>query len=247
MMVSKEMVMAFVDGELSSADALRVEREIATNPALARYVDEQRALKRHLETAFSPIVTAPVPHRLEATVMDTPIISNETAQAPHASVRPLPFWRIGFPIGALAAGIAIGVLAMNSMIGANLIANRNGGFVAAGGLAQALSTQLASEQASPASPTRIGVSFVNKGGEFCRSFTSDTGRNAAVAGIACRTAQDWRIEALAAMPAQDSRNFQPAAATMPDSVRTALNGIIAGAALDAQAEREARDRDWRAR
>src|SRR3546814_15960075 len=53
-----------------------------------------------------------------------------------------------------------------------------GALVAQGGLAEPLDTQLASAQA-PAAATRIGVSFADRQGRFCRSFDS-----AALAGLA---------------------------------------------------------------
>jgi hypothetical protein len=248
MTLSKETLMAFVDGELDAEDARRVETAIAEDPALAAYVEEQKALRSHLDRVFVEAITAPVPAHLERMILETPIAQRASARAQSGwfarltGGKPLAWTLI--PAGALAAGIAIGLVVGNAG-GEGPIGNRNGVLVAETGLAQALSTQLASEQ-TEAATTRIGVSFRTKGGDYCRSFTSNAGGSAALAGIACRSANDWRIAALETVPAANAVTFQPAAASMPEGVRSAITGMIAGAPLDATAERQARDRGWSA-
>ena len=46
MTLSREILMQFVDGELSPDEALRVQGEIAVNPDLRNFVETQAALRR---------------------------------------------------------------------------------------------------------------------------------------------------------------------------------------------------------
>jgi hypothetical protein len=149
------------------------------------------------------------------------------------------------PAGAVAVGVAFGIFAMNALNSGAVIGHRNGELIAQGALATALSNDLASEQVA-AAQNRIGVSFQDKDGDYCRSFTSSGGNGSALAGIACFRRDQWRIATVATSEPGDATKFQPAAAAMPDAVRAAMNGMITAAPLDASRERDARDRGWRA-
>src|SRR5262252_3970950 len=73
MTVPHETVMAFVDGELSEQEMRDVAAEIARNPELRLYAEEQKALRVSLGAAFAPILSEPVPSRLEQAVRETPV------------------------------------------------------------------------------------------------------------------------------------------------------------------------------
>ena len=51
-----QVLMAYADGELAAADAARVEAAIAVDPALARIVDDHRALRARLSDAFAGVL-----------------------------------------------------------------------------------------------------------------------------------------------------------------------------------------------
>ncbi len=240
MATSRERLMAFVDGELPPEEERRVAAEIAGNSALAAWVEEQRALKARLSADFSPILAAPVPERFERMILDAP----RPAKAPAANLlqRLLSFAgpvRLGIPLAAAAAGIAIGIGITNWFSGGAMIENANGTLVARGALAAALSTQLATDQ----STVRVPVSFVDHGGNLCRTFQTREARNA-MAGIACREQGEWRIVATAATEPVNQGQFRQAAASMPESLRQAIGDMISGQPLNAAAERAARARNW---
>ena len=121
----------------------------------------------------------------------------------------------------------------------------SGADVAAGGaLADTLSQRLASEQ-SASDPIRLGVSFVAKSGEYCRTFISQHG-DVALAGMACRQGATWRIDALQSVsivPAV-SNGYRQAATSLPPLVLRAAEDSMAGDPLDAVGEAAARDQDW---
>lgn len=165
------------------------------------------------------------------------------AAATRAPQRAWPRW------GALAASLAVGVLAGSLWLGGGSGGSDGGGtglvatdasgrLIARGALAGALSQQLAgSGQADKA--VQIGISFAARDGGYCRSFTAG-----ASAGLACRDGDTWRIPVLREAP-PDTGAYRQASSAAPVGVLDAIDERIEGAALDAQAERAARDRGWK--
>jgi hypothetical protein len=240
MTVSNEMLMRFIDGELPPEDAARIEAQIANDPALQRYVEGQRALQRQLADALSPIMAEPVPEHLSAAIRNTPVSWRWRLKHIFARTDGRLTWpTIAVPAtAALAAGLAIGMLISPAGID-QITTQKDGTIVASGTLAAALTTRLASE-AQPANAPRIGISFRNTDGQDCRTFES--GR---LAGVACRDATQWKIAALAATAPTAEGPYRQAGSAMPDVIRDAVRGMIAGVPFDAAAERAARDQRWR--
>jgi hypothetical protein len=136
--------------------------------------------------------------------------------------------------GAIAASLALGLtIGLRPWMPAEPVAVSGGALVAAGPLAAALDTQLASNQPAEA-PVRIGLSFRDRSGRYCRSFESG-----AVDGIGCRTGGDWRLEHTA--PGSAGTAYRQASS---GSLAVAAADMMAGDPLDAAAERAARDRGW---
>ena len=244
MKISREHLMAYVDGELTAEEERKLAVEIAGDPVLAAYVEEQRAVKAQLTQDFAPILSAPIPDRFERMILDAtprkPVPRYGLFQRVLSGIRPAGAWILA---GAIAAGVAIGIGISGLFPSGAMLQNRDGELVASGDLARVLSTQLAADQNASA-PARVGISFVDKAGEFCRGFqTAGTGQNA-LAGVACRSGNSWRVVATAATETPPSGTFRQAAAALPNSLRDAIAGMIAGQPLNATGERDARAHNW---
>ena len=61
-----EILMAYADGELDPARRAEIDAAIAKDPALARRVEQQRALRARLAGAFAKVLDQPVPERLDS-------------------------------------------------------------------------------------------------------------------------------------------------------------------------------------
>jgi len=124
-----------------------------------------------------------------------------------------------------------------------VLVTRDGQVLASGALARALTEQLASNQ-PPGAPVQIGVSFRARNGDYCRTFVLR--EKSALAGLACRGHEAWRLEVLAQNPAQPAAaaGYRPAGSALPTSVARTLDELIAGEPLDAGAEAAARERGW---
>jgi len=243
MKLPDEMLMAYADGELDAAERSRVEAAVAADPELARRVAAHQALRTTLATSYSKVLEEPVPERLATLLRTAPV---------HAQV--LPFRRQAaqhrpwLQWGSLAASFVLGALVWqfgSQQYLSGPVVDRNGELVASGTLARALSSQLAAEQA-PSTPVQIGVSFLSKGGDYCRTF--QLREAAGVAGLACQRDAQWKLEVLTHAPANAaSPQYRQAASALPPAVLRAVSDSIAGEPLDAAAEDRARARAWRTR
>jgi len=244
---SRETLTAYVDGELPPEEMTRVATLLAQHADLQAYVARQQALRDRLDESFSPFFAQPVPLRLQQAARQAPLswVTNLSSAAARwrAGFQGMRSWRVALPASAaLALGLLLGV-AIEREGSEPDMSNRQ--VVAQGILAHALSEQLASED-NHASPARVGISFRDKRGENCRTFTLDATATA-TSGIACRSAGAWVIATLASAPQATGpqAQYQMAGAEMPAIIRNTVNAMIAGLPFDAAAERRARARDWR--
>ena len=250
MTIDETEVTAFVDGELDTAGAARIEAAMASDQALRGEVERHRRLRDAAHLAFADILGETPPAALidaikagskPAEVVD--LDAARAARAKSAVARPsvARFWQAG----AIAATLVIGV-AVGRMIGVNPAPNAaaGGGLLAADpALSQALG---AVGPASPGAVTRVGFSFRNHAGEYCRTF--QTRRDQAVSGVACHDDQRWSVRVAAAGPATPAAGaYRMAASDTPPAVLAAVDAMIDGGSLDAKAEAEARKLDWRPR
>ncbi len=238
MTLTNETLMAFVDGELSPSEMSRVEAELRNAPALAAYVEQQRALRHDISASLEAIIDEPIPAALRDAVWNTPVSWQwRLSRALRTAFSPRGLIWTGVPAAALACGVAIGVILSgntNALMGV-----RGGALIARGALAHALDQQLASAQSGHG--PQIGISFRDRNNHYCRTFTS-----ARLAGVACREDSGWNIAALSEHAREPQGTYATAASAMPDLVRQAVSGMIAGAPLDAAGEARARDEGWKA-
>ncbi len=247
MPISDDTVMAYVDGELDAAARDEVQRAIAADAALAERVRRQTALRQRLQGAFAPVLAEPMPERLLraaqaplAAPAPPKVASLAEVRAAKASRRA---WASDWKAwGGMAASVLVGVLIGQQMSGdgaASPFAMQSGQLVAGGAVAQALSTQLAS---APAADTGVQVqlSFVDKSGAYCRTFTS-----AGLAGLACHSGAQWAVQSLAQVEPGAGAGMRQAATALPPTILGEIDRRIQGGALDAEGERAALQRGWR--
>jgi len=215
-MSDEEEFYAWLDGELSGERAAAVAARVTASPELQALSGRDREMRNKLRSAF------------DALPEDGGFVlpaANENRSG--------PAWT------ALAASLVVGVIA-GSMIrlapaSQSPVAVRGGHLVAAAALDRALDTQLAS--AGGDSPVRIGLTFRDKQGRWCRSFDGASG-----AGLACRDNGDWAVRAL--FPATRVGDYRMAAG-MDSRLAAIVDQAVSGDIADAEAERAARAGGWR--
>ncbi len=226
-MTPDERLIAYLDGELSEQDRTAFEAEMAADPALAEQVAQHRHLGALIADAYAPILHEPVPPQLVTLAS----AANDTDTGRRRLV--LPQW------AAVAASLALGVLAGRELWPERgPLAAHGGELVARGGLERALTTQLASDGGA----VRVGLSFKARDGRYCRTFQSAPEH---LAGIACRGDGHWVAQTTTAWTPQPGADYRTAASALPPAVLAAVDAMSQGEALDAPAERAARDRGWK--
>jgi len=230
--VDPDIIAAFVDGELDDLTARRVEREAANDAALAAEIARHRALKAQLTAHYAPVAEEAMPERLRALLITAENV--DISLSDRRKVKHFRFEAIHW--GALAASLVLGLtIGLRPWLPTADVATENGILVASGPLAAALDTRLASNQPADAA-VRIGLSFRDRTGRYCRSFES-----AMVDGIGCREDDHWQLERT--QRGRGRGDYRQASA---GEIAAAAAAMMAGEPLDAEAERIARDGGWSA-
>jgi hypothetical protein len=252
MIITDEILMAYVDDELETEARAAVETAIAEIPELARRVARQQELRRQLRDAFDGVLKEPVPDRLidaarrapagrrDATVTD---LDQAREKKSERTARPWswPEW------STMAASVVLGAVLSQTMLRpftAEPIVARDGRLLAQDALARALSNQLSSDQ-SPDARVALGLSFRSKDGAFCRTFVLRDGDG--LAGIACREGESWPVEVV--IPGDQSGTpdggYAMAGSELPVALLEEVEERIDGEPLDAAGEAAARRDHWR--
>ncbi len=260
MSFSDETLMAYADGELAEPEFSEVERAVRSDPAVAARVAQHQTLRADVFAAFAAVADEPVPPRLMAAALPGKVADlgavraaraggvhhatpSASAAAGHAERRRWSWLEWGGVAASLAVGVLVGslVLGGGAREGAGdaaiAVAGANGALVAQGPLATALSQQSAG---AGGGAVDIGVSFVDKDGALCRSFTMRQS-----AGLACRGGDQWRLVMMTEAAKGGSGDYRQAGSAMPPAVLEAIDARIAGTTLDAQGEQAAKQRGWK--
>jgi hypothetical protein len=250
MKFSTETLMAYADGELDAATRTAIEAAMAADPQVAQEVARHRALQAKLRAAFGDVINQTVPQHLISAARTAPAgthsqvtdiaAARAARQGPDKRRWSWPEW------GAIAASLMLGVIGGRMALvndSGDAIVAENGRMIASGTLASALNTQPGGA-ATDGAKVQIGASFRAKTGEYCRTF--NVNENAALAGVACRDADEWRVRALAQSEGiKGSGGYRMANTVLPPIIAQAVQETIDGDALDADEEAAARARGWK--
>lgn len=232
-MIDDEKFFAWLDGELSAGETARIARQVDADPELEARAAEHRRLAANLKGAFVPLMdnTVTAPRFGPAQVVDLSARRDRNAEIRRSFG--LPQW------AAMAATLAIGVVAGQFVSGrdGSPIQSREGKLVAVAALDNALDAQLAS--ADHHGSVRIGLTFRDKAGEICRSFSQDGS-----SGLACRDGDHWRVDGLFGAAEGQKSDYRMAAGADPNTA-SLIDERISGEPFDAAQERAARDSRWR--
>lgn len=246
--ISDETLMAYVDGELDAQQAMHIEIAMQKDAQLAARVAMHRALRSQLQSELSSVLAEPVPDRL-LNVLQARTVSNviglddarqrKTIAAKHS-------WGTrewAAMAASLVVGVALGIYALN-FNSSSLVIARGSEMLAQGKLANALTSQLASNAAQVNNQSiQMGISFRNHAGEYCRSFAVHDGN--ALAGLACKQQDSWRVQMLTQASSSNTTEFRQAGSTMPAAVLAQIEQQIDGEPLDADAEAAAQRAGWK--
>lgn len=238
---SDASLMAFVDGELDAAERDELLRALAADAALRSRVDALRTQRERVAAAFAPVLDEAVPDRLAGLLATgsaaptTTVVDLAAARSARAAPRRAMLgWEAW---GGMAASVVLGVAIGTQFTSADPALGLHGERLVAGGaIEQALSGQLAG---AGDGPVAVQLSFVDRSGAYCRTFSTRV-----LAGLACRDDGRWAVQTLTAAEPAAAGAMRQASSSLPRAVLDAVDQRIAGDALDAERERQARDRGW---
>lgn len=235
MKVTPEMIAAFVDGELTGEDRLRVDAAIAADPALAEQAERHRRLKAMLTARYAPIAAETVPYRLTASISrprtagpkSSEVVSLSEARARRGLPPAVRRW---LPVAGPAIAASLVLAIWQPWRG-----TEQPGYAPAE-LASMLDTRLVANQAADVYP-RVILSFRAKDGRFCRAW-----REVSAGGIACRDSTGWKIEQQLLLRQAEAGEYRKAGSEA-DLLLEAQN-MSDGDALDAEQESRALHTGW---
>ena len=230
-MTEDEKFFAWLDGELTPAEAAEMEAKVAANSALASLAEQHRSLGVELKNTFEPISSAPVPKSLKDALAPSAILIDFASATRRRWVPPVAQW------SAIAATLAVGVF-IGTMVPQHSnrpIEVEGGKIYAAAMLGQALDKELAS---APSGNVRIGMTFRSRGGQICRTFTQS-----AASGLACRSGDRWQIKGVFGAPEGQESDYRMAAGMDPNLAEL-VSSTLAGEPFDAAQEKAEQVRHW---
>lgn len=211
--LTDEILVAYVDGELSAEEAANVEKALKTDQQVRDAVQLFRDTAEWSRRAYDDVLHEPVPERLINAA------SGPTTGQPESESRRGPAARGGLAGMAMAASVALAVglgggFGLFQMLGDG--GSASSGPLMVGAVDQSGALHLALESAGTGMLIATGnggnvmplMTFLGRDGRYCREFqavTTNSGGLDASFGIACRQpAGSWHVEAIGAPPATSS-------------------------------------------
>lgn len=250
--ITDQLLMAFVDGELSPDLAALILSRLETEPDLLERLEQHQRLRRELSAAYGPVMGEPLPPTLTALLAREGANLEPPVKPLFARAKPeqgFAFSRFvgGWPIWAAAAAAAVLGVGLSEVrhAGDPLIGSGDGRIVASGPLARSLEHDLAADAAGQGA--KVMASFEDRSGRYCRVFMDGSGGHED--GVACKTDGRWLVIALANSggAAGPSNGYRQASSALTPAVAAAVDELQASAALTPEQERKARTQQWRAR
>lgn len=204
MPVTDEMLMAYVDGELTPDERAEVEAVLARDPDRMAIVAMYQRTGDLAGSAYDHVLREPVPPHLIKAVMGAGAARPSTWRA-RLNPRSGPAMALAAGLAGLAIGLAVSIALQKPVRieqGSRPVATAElgaDGIPATGILAEALNRIVSGERLPGEGGSFIApvVTFPRRGGGWCREYRVTGSGADGAAGIACRTqaSEVWRIVA----------------------------------------------------
>jgi hypothetical protein len=246
--ITDQLLMAYVDGELSPDLAALILSRMESEPDLLERLEQHQRLRSQLSAAYGPVMGEPLPPDLAA------LLAREGVRvgASRAKAAPGFIFRTfdsSWPMWAAAAAAAVVGVGVSQALHMNdPLALSGGRIVASGALARSLEHNLAADATGPGAKAgaKIMASFEDRTGRYCRVFEAAAGGRQG--GVACKNDGRWAVVALANTPGSEPEgDYRQAASAMPASVVAAVEELQPSSVLTPDQERQARTRQWQVR
>lgn len=214
--ISDEMLIAFVDGELSVADRMRLQASLAEDSALAERLAVFAWSAELARDAFAEILTQPVPERLLAAIDSAQDAASKVVELP--SRRRAALWKWAAPAiaASLALFLVLGIGERRSHTASLSGACAGADYTRA---LQSLPSGV-SDKAGGACSITVIASYRAPDDALCRSFQAiDVSAHRASAALACHEAAGWVLVGASEMDRPGvGDSFRPASGSAHDPI-----------------------------
>lgn len=244
-----EELMAHADGELAGERRDALEQALQQDARLRERIGSLKEQRQRVAAAFGDVLDEPVPDRLSALLREpvaeaapSKMVGGLAERRQQRDERQrMSSWAAW---GGMAASLVLGVVLGGQLLGSGasgagdvLLSDAGGRLVAGDRLARTLDAQVAGQAAAGVA---VQLSFVDRSGQYCRTFSAGE-----TAGLACRQADRWTVVATAAAEQAPTSEMRQAGSPLPRAVLDAVDARIAGAVLTADEVKHAQERGWR--
>ena len=257
--ISDEMLMAYADGALATADRQRVEAYLQSSSASVDRLRLFTSTGTELATLLDAAMREPLPPRLVQAILDAPTPSAKISQTRSRSViaglaalaavipsRQNAWAFASILLVGIGVGWALGSVYSPKSASAQLVVSSESGLRAGAGLQRVLSTVLTGSKEpidgnAPGWSVKPSFTFESTDGNICRQYEVETPGEVYFSGLACRlTNGQWRIEAHT--PIKPIRNangtaYLPAGKITSPVVEGAVGKILKGDVFAPQEEK----------
>jgi anti-sigma factor RsiW len=233
--VDDETLMAYADNMLDPADRTRIEKLVASNPAVAAKVRMFQQTSSLTHAALAPLLDVPVPEPLLAAVRSR-ISDHKATPARNLSLATLlqnrlPRWSLGLSMAAAASiagviGVTFGY--QQAIQGADQT-HLAVGTAPSAPIVSALNTLSSGEEtAIGTAKLRVVSTFRISGSSLCREFEYIGQPDGSVVSVACEQGRNWNIRFATVFTPMES-GYAPASSL--EAVDAYMSAIGAGPAL----------------
>lgn len=227
-MSNDELLSAYIDDELSTADRDALLQRLADEPELALRLEKMRSADEATRNLYAALDDRPMPDSVLALLADAPDEADDGDNVISLDDRRPAV--AGWVPAALAAGVALVagffIGGQTGPGGVDATDQRLAGMIAPDeDLALLLEREISDRPVdmSNGSRARVLLTF-SDGTRYCRQFRVD-GAEASVHGLACRDEAGWNLDTIAYGEAQ-SGGYQQASLAIPAALRTAVSDRI---------------------
>jgi hypothetical protein len=252
-----QVLSAYLDGELSAEETAALEARLRREPPLARRLQTLRGTDEALRSAYGPIAGEPLPESILALLEQSPDTPEHAAAGTVVDLRRRSTRRAFTIPAAIAASIALlaGFL-LGTLVttpppepGSPLaLVPRDGNVEASTTLHELLHSlpSGASREVMEGHSAMPRLTFLTADGTPCRQLDVASA-DATTEMLACRRGERWRIELVALgppPPAPADGIYRPASGPPSEAMDNAVDLLIEGPPLGAEAEHDLIERGW---
>lgn len=245
--IDDELLMAFIDGELTPEEQSRIEQAVSEDPQLAARAEVLAETRRLAQEAFSAVLNEPVPDKLLDML---PVDDAEVVDLVSRRDRVSAYMPMGIAASlALVVGLLVGSQFPDKHADTHALLLADAGYINSSNPLYSALEEMPSHSSFATEHGDIIVpllTFRANDGRYCREFEINAERTVSI-GVACRLNEAWQLEVLLAGDGRPSgvSDYQPASGYSEAALNAVLDSLWQGDAYDLNEEKRLIRQQWK--